>query len=137
MTTPNPTQQRDASGRARWLARAAAAVLFCYWVALVTSTHLPRVPEPFQFRPSDKLVHFLAYALLALLAALAWSLRWRLGWRAMLGLLALLAVHGSLDEVTQPAFGRHADVLDWCADVLGAALGLGLFAAVRQLRQSN
>ncbi len=106
-------------------------VLVVYWLTLITATHIPRVPEPLGFRPSDKVVHLLAYAVLGALVGMAWSLRWVLGWRAALGLWVLLAVHGALDEVTQPIFGRHADTLDWYADMLGAALGLAAVAGTR------
>jgi VanZ family protein len=107
-------------------------VLVVYWLTLITATHIPRVPEPLGFRPSDKVVHLLAYAVFGALAGLAWSLRWGLSWRAALGLWLLLAAHGILDEVTQPIFGRHADVLDWYADMLGAAVGLAMVGAARQ-----
>ena len=56
-------------------------------------------------------------------------------------LLGIVAAHGILDEVTQPIVGRNADVLDWCADMVGATLGLsGLLivqAAIRRWRSGG
>jgi VanZ family protein len=39
-----------------------------------------------------------------------------------------LAAFGAVDEITQPLFGRTADVLDWAADCAGIAVGLLLVA---------
>lgn len=130
-STPSTIDSDAAERRARRIWRAVMLVLVVYWLTLITAMHIPRVPEPLSFRASDKVVHLLAYAVLGALVGLAWSLRWRFGWLAALGLWVLLAAHGALDEVTQPIFGRHADVLDWYADMLGAALGLAVMAGAR------
>ena len=102
---------------------------------LITTTHIPKVPDPLGFRPSDKLLHFMAYTVLGALVGLVSSryVRPRLGVALML--FVGLAVHGVLDEVTQPLFGRHADAADWFADILGAAAGLGLFFAASNFVQ--
>lgn len=119
--------------RRRWWARASVVALVAYWLLLITATHIPKVPEPLGFRPSDKLVHLAAYAVLGALVGLVCSQYQRLRLWVAVGLLVLLSVHGALDEVTQPLVGRHADVADWVADMLGAALGLGLFLALATL----
>lgn len=125
----------------RWLARTSVIALVAYWLVLITATHIPKVPEPLGFRPSDKLVHLAAYAVLGALVGLVCSQYRRLRFWLAVVLLIVLAVHGALDEVTQPLVGRHADVADWCADILGAALGLGLFLGgatiVRQMWPSR
>ncbi len=129
-----PTSSLDETiTRPRWLARGSVVALLAYWLMLITATHIPKVPEPLGFRASDKLVHLAAYAVLGALVGLVSSqyLRLRFGMAAVL--LAGLAVHGMLDEATQPLFGRHADVADWIADILGAALGLAMFFAVSAL----
>lgn len=67
--------------------------------------------------------HFIAYALLALLCVLVrlarrpdLTLHWKLKWTV------LLAVYAAADELLQPYFRRHADPLDWLADVAGVLL---------------
>ncbi len=50
--------------------------------------------------------------------------RYRPAFQSWLGLLAVLGAYGALDELTQPLFLRDAEVLDWVADLAGAALGL-------------
>ena len=117
--------------RKRTIWRLVTLVLVAYWLTLITATHIPHVPDPLRILPSDKLLHFAAYAVLGTLVGLAWSLRWVLGWRAVLGLWLPLAVHGALDEVTQPYFGRHAETSDWYADIGGAAAGLAAVAAAQ------
>jgi VanZ family protein len=123
----------ETSPRSRWLARASVVALFAYWLLLVTATHIPKVPEPLGFRPSDKLVHLAAYAVLGALVGLVCSQYARLRLWVAAVLLVALAAHGALDEITQPLVGRYADVADWYADILGAALGLGLFMAAATL----
>ena len=116
---------------ARWIIRAVTLTLFVYWLTLITATHIPRVPEPMGFRPSDKVVHLLAYAIFGGAGGAGVVAAMGTGLAQALGLWVLLAAHGILDEVTQPLVGRHADRLDWYADMLGAALGLSAVAAAR------
>lgn len=106
--------------------------LVLYWIALFVATHLPAqqiaVREPFQ--NFDKVVHASAYAGLACIAAAAWTWRRRLVRRDYLVLLAGLSGYGVFDELLQliPALHRSADVWDWAADTVGAAVGLLVFA---------
>jgi VanZ family protein len=130
-TTTPATPENVAEQPANWLLRAAIVLLVVYWLALITATHLPKVPEPLEFRGSDKVEHFLAYATLAALAGWVWSLLRPFGWRQALVLLGIVAMHGILDEVTQPIVGRNADVLDWCADMVGATLGVSTLLVVQ------
>lgn len=105
-----------------------------YMVVLVLATHYPR---PEQFLPvagtSDKMLHCLAYGLLALLAGgtLATAGGWTL--RRLTALAAGLVAFAALDEVTQPLFPpRAADLLDWACDCAGLAVGLmGIAIVVR------
>src|SRR5262245_24342531 len=83
--------------RSRWWARASVVVLVAYWLLLITATHIPKVPEPLGFRPSDKLVHLAAYAVLGALVGLVCSQYQRLRLWVAVGLLVLLSVHGALD----------------------------------------
>lgn len=65
---------------------------------------------------SDKLEHFLAYAVTAAAASRGFR-------RPMLWLLILTALGGGL-ELLQDLVGRRPDLGDWAADILGAVAGL-------------
>jgi VanZ family protein len=121
----------DPAGWSR-LSRPLALLTFAYTLVLVVATHYPKPeellgPNP----PSDKTLHFVAYGLLGLLAAatLAATGRWSL--RTVGALAAGLAVFAVLDEATQPAFGRTADVWDWAYDLIGLAAGIAVVAVAR------
>jgi VanZ family protein len=43
---------------------------------------------------------------------------------AAVTLFVMLAAWGAVDEVTQPLFGRLADMNDWVCDLVGGAIGL-------------
>lgn len=100
-----------------------------YAAILVAATHYPK-PEQFlgSNPPSDKLLHFVAYAVLGCLAAIAVRARSRLTGKKALALAAGLAVFAMLDELTQPIFGRVAEPLDWVFDLIGLAIGIGAVA---------
>jgi VanZ family protein len=98
---------------------------------LFIATHLPsdfvRLPESV----SDKVPHFVAYAVLAILAAAAWQANnCRCSWRRWFVVWLLLALYGVVDEWTQIPLGRHASVADWLFDVAGAGVGLAFFVGV-------
>lgn len=111
------------------LARLLAAATVAYAVVLVLATHYPR-PQDFlgPNPPSDKTLHFLAYATLASLAGgtLVVARRWSGRWMARLA--AWCAAFAVVDEATQPFFSRAADPLDWVYDCLGIAMGLATIA---------
>jgi VanZ family protein len=86
-------------------------------------------PNPLPFLPpeillQDKLLHGLAYTVLGVLLVPGFrgagcSVRC-----AFLLAVALASLYGASDEFHQSFVpGRTADVLDWVADTLGAALG--------------
>ena len=119
-----------------WLSRLLryAGLLFAaYWVVLFIGTHMPqpeRVIPPVQ--QIDKVLHLVGYAGLAFLAAAATRVKKQshLPW-STLGLIWLgLGAYAAFDEATQmlPFVRRHADKIDWLADFIGAALGLGVYA---------
>ena len=104
-----------------------------YWVVLFVFTHLPpaRVPRA---PGGDKLHHFLAYLVLAfMLGATLWQLL--PGRRRVIPLVVFLAAagYGIVDELTQIAVGRDAEVADWVADVCGGAAGALALLALRRL----
>jgi VanZ family protein len=79
----------------------------------------------------DKALHFMEYGVLALL--LCRALRGEaLGWTAALTLaFVVTSAYGARDEWHQLfTVGRNADVRDWMADNVGAAIGLATFVVV-------
>ncbi|HUG69006.1 MAG TPA: VanZ family protein [Pirellulaceae bacterium] len=98
-----------------------------YWLVIFIGTHMPHGVQGLG-RFYDKFLHFGAYAGLAfLLAAALTTLRVRHG--AVLLPLIISAVYGCLDELSQiPIPGRHADIVDWVADVAGAGFGVLAFS---------
>ena len=44
-----------------------------------------------------------------------------------------LALFAAADEITQPLFGRFADILDWAYDELGLVAGIGAVTAAALL----
>jgi VanZ family protein len=104
-----------------------------YWLALFVATHLPRIPAALTMPGADKWQHLAAYAILALLLAARQSLWQPLNWKSLCRIAAIVAIYGVVDELTQIPVGRHADVRDWYADVVGCTLGLTVFATVRAI----
>jgi VanZ family protein len=108
----------------RWTWTALAA----YWVTLFVGTHLPpqqALPLPAM---SDKVIHALAYGGLAVLLSLALSRRrqWRIA--LALSVLAVLGGYAAVDELLQIPVGRHGDVLDWVADMIGVLTALAAWS---------
>ena len=100
------------------------SVLVVYWVVLFILTHIPQVPRPPDILiPPDYVLHFSAYAVLALLCAAAWSWPRALSLRDMMALVVLLSVYGAVDEWTQIPVGRDASLGDWIANVTGIVVG--------------
>lgn len=113
--------------------RLATVLVVFYWLALVIATHLPGQQVPHQLDPVDKFLHITAYAGLSFLALFAFR-PFGASKVFMVGLVALLAVHGIIDEVTQGLIpGRYPSALDAMADATGAVVGVGLFIAVQPL----
>jgi len=101
-----------------------------YACILETATHWPYDPAAYlrlalrtERPPSDKTLHFVAYAILASLLCVCARLRGMAELRATLAVMGVVAVWAAVDEVTQPFFYRAAEPLDWVYDMVGAALG--------------
>lgn len=106
--------------------------LAAYWLVLFASTHYPRVYVPDQIPKSDKLIHFTAFAGLAILFWFALAVRRPLT-NASIGIAALVLIpYATLDEYTQQLFGRHTDFADWMANVAGIACALGVLELRRR-----
>jgi hypothetical protein len=111
-----------------WYRRMLRGALCAYWVVLFIATHIPKIPKALDFNISDKGLHSGSYTLLSFLLAACWGNERSLTWRAAAGLLGLVAAYGALDELLQIPVGRHADILDWRADLLGGLTGIGVYA---------
>ena len=111
--------------------RPLAGLTAAYTAVLVFATHYPK-PEQLLGRnlPSDKTLHFLAYGALGLLAAALVAVSGRWSARRVVLLAAGLAAFATIDEVTQPWFGRSAEPLDWVYDLIGLAAGITAIVAV-------
>ncbi len=132
--TPQETT-RSRSPWDRWYRHALPA----YWIFLFSLTHFPAPQLPVRVRWADKLTHMACFGLLAFLF-------WRFGetfrrpvsdrfvWLA----LFWMGAYAALDEWSQSFVGRGADVVDWVADMLGAALVLAVLEwRRRRLRSAN
>ena len=108
------------SGVPRWLMSVVVIAAIAY-LTLVPSP-LPEPPMPL-FDGVDKVVHGLMFLVLA------WCLNRDISRRKLLvaavAAFALATAYGGLIEVLQGTMqlGRSADVLDFVADVAGAAIG--------------
>ncbi len=86
-------------------------------------------PNPLPFLPpeivlQDKLLHALAYTVLGALLVPGFRGAGFSARGAFLLAVGLASLYGATDEFHQSFVpGRSADVLDWVADTLGAALG--------------
>lgn len=107
-----------------WLVYIPLAV---YWVILFTATSLPleRLPS---IGLNDKINHFIAYFILAVLVNLALIYQRRsrfLFKKAPLVAIIIGLLYGAVDELHQIFVpGRFADTLDWMADGLGTVVGV-------------
>jgi len=113
----------------RWYRR----MLPAYWVFLFCATHLPRPSLPVQFAENDKLVHFLAFGLLAFLfwrfaRTFNRDLSPRFVWLALVSLMG----YAALDEYLQQFVNRSTSFIDWLADLAGTALVLAVLEAHRR-----
>jgi len=103
-------------------------------LALFVATHYPGHALPYRFATADKIAHCLAYLALAFSALTSWELTiGQLRPHHYFTVWLVGTLYGAFDEVTQIAVGRHCDVRDWMADILGIVIGLTLFRLLRPL----
>lgn len=121
--------------RSRKVARVARYATLLLLFLLFAGTHLPGRALPYQVVAGvDKFAHCFAY--LALTFSVLVSLDLSIGQlrpQHYFSVWLLGTFYGAFDEVTQLAVGRHCDILDWFADIVGIVLGLTLFRIVRPL----
>jgi VanZ family protein len=127
-----PHRAADGAARprvGRVVRRVATACFWAHLAVLTVATHVPRVDPSYletvgKVSPlePDKTLHLVAYGLLGLLAGIAFTPGRRLD--GVIRLFVALACWAFLDEFTQPLFGRGAELMDWCHDLAGLAVGL-------------
>jgi len=115
----------------RWL----PPLLWAGVMLLVTSVPGSAIPRP--LIPYDKVGHFAAYAVFAVL--LSRDITQVTGlWRAVGVAIVIAVVFGAADEWHQRFIpGRDSDVADWRTDILGAAGGALLFAVFQRDRRAR
>ncbi len=100
--------------------------LVVYWLLLVAATSLPAQDVP-SLGISDKINHFVAYLILAVLLYLALIYQRKSEFLfnyAFAASVIIASAYGALDEIHQIYVpGRFAELLDWIADFLGAITG--------------
>ena len=111
-------------------------VLTVYWVVMVAAIHWPN-PEKTHLNLDryDKAVHAMLYGTLALLLAAVVEMSPRFQnsrtavamLRRCMWVVLAIAVHGYLDELTQPLTNRSYDLWDLAADITGASVAVGLW----------
>jgi len=101
--------------------------LAIYWIILFTATSLPieRLPS---VGFNDKINHFLAYFILAVLVNLTLIYQRKsrfLFQKAPIVTIIIGLLYGAFDELHQIFVpGRFAETLDWMADGLGTIVGV-------------
>jgi VanZ family protein len=120
-------------------ARAWRFALPVCWLALAAVTHYPQVRIPGE--DTDKVVHFVAFALLAVLFWMFFAAGKRAlaPWFVAAAAVVLVA-YASIDEYTQRFVGRDSNWSDWVANLAGigfALLGLELHRRLRRSRATE
>jgi VanZ family protein len=126
--------------------RLLCGAFWAYGLFLVMATHVPGdavgrlllLPR-FGDIQADKMNHLAAYAVFGSLGVGAFLNRRSLAGREPLVLFLGLVGWAFLDEITQPLFGRNADITDWIYDVIGLAGGavVGLLVVLLFSRRST
>lgn len=124
--------------------RGRAWIYFLLYCGLITyMSHQPGDPMAVMpFPHFDKLIHFCEYFVFAILFQRALALQgiergndWSAAKLCAL-VLGVTAAFGAFDEVHQYFVPfRTMDILDWCADLLGASFGFLIFQAAGRSRQ--
>ena len=93
------------------------------WAAIILLLTSIPVPESLAVSGGDKTAHLVMYAVLGFLSARA-ALRSSVAPPSLVFVLVGIAIFAAIDEAHQLVIpGRHADRMDWYADVAGASLG--------------
>ena len=110
-------------------------LLILWWAYLLFMTHVPHPPY-IGPRLTDKSKHMIAYGILGALLYINLRIRRRSPAEAVAATVAIVIAAGALDEWTQellPMFGRTAELMDWSADITGAAVATVALAGVETI----
>lgn len=112
------------------------AALIAYWPALFTATHYPKLELGGSIHVSDKVLHAVAFGLLAFFY---WmfrrTLRRPISATFLPRALIVLILYAALDEFLQQFVNRTTDFYDWLADVAGISAVLLALELHRRLAQ--
>lgn len=101
--------------------------LIIYWMLLLTATSLPGEDLP-NIGVSDKIEHFTAYFILAVILNLALLVQSKYGivkLRSSLFATIIISCYAALDEFHQLFIpGRSGDIKDWIADFVATCTGV-------------
>ncbi len=102
--------------------------LVLYWITLFTITTIPQHFVQKLFELQDKIEHFLAYTVLAIMLKLSLHFQKKiskLSYYSALFTFLFITIYAGLDEIHQIIVpGRYADFFDWVADTLGGLSGV-------------
>jgi len=109
--------------------RLAIVLLAIYWLAIFTGTHLPSLPRAVP-TPNDKMMHFTAYFILALLLCYTTNSARSFPRFAAIGATAM--IYGVIDELSQAFIpSRTPDLLDYAADVAGIWMAIAFYVGAK------
>ncbi|MCW8810897.1 MAG: VanZ family protein [Ignavibacteriaceae bacterium] len=110
--------------------------LTLYWIILFTATTLPGKDLP-ELGISDKIEHFSAFFILAVLLNLALIYQRKsyfLFKNASIATIIITLLYGAIDEIHQLFIsGRSADIRDWFADSSGVIIGILLLNLLKRV----
>ncbi|MCX7929666.1 MAG: VanZ family protein [Chlorobi bacterium] len=110
----------------RWLPAIGMSI-----VIISLSAQPGTIPLPFSF--ADKVYHFVLYAVYGWTVLLAMTTIMRTPRHQIIVAITLALLFAASDEAHQAIVpGRTADALDWCADALGACVGICLTDVIRR-----
>lgn len=102
--------------------------LAVYWTIIFIATSIPTDKIPQFFKLQDKLEHFAAYFILAILISLTFHFQDKYQFikkHNFIFTIIVLIVYAAIDELHQMLIpGRIADFYDWMADIIGGLIGL-------------
>ncbi|TXF88811.1 VanZ family protein [Neolewinella aurantiaca] len=131
-----PKASSSRKQRIQWFA-SGAYTLFLIVVSLLPGGNVPSIPDWFSLFSPDKVAHFGAYGVFALLLSVTFS-EGRIKW-VILRSVFIAAGFGVLMEILQgiSGTGRHFDPVDMVANLLGAVLGGLVYYLFKLLRKKT
>ncbi|MEM9930111.1 MAG: VanZ family protein [Bacteroidota bacterium] len=133
---PNKAASTPRKQRIQWFVTSVYALLLLAG-SVAPGDKLPTIPNWSTLFSPDKVLHFGAYGVFALLLSVVFSER-RTKW-AIFSAIAVAAAFGLLMECLQAisGTGRSFDAIDMVANLIGALLGGGTFWLYQQLRNKH